>query len=377
MATYLDLKRDPATNLNALEVLAPNLDAANAIAAKVSKLPEVSRATTLSFFIPKDQDQRLPEIEAAAKALAPAFDPANALAPPTDAEVVENLNEAASRLDDAAKENPGKGAEAAKALAVQLTALAKAEPEYRETADEVFVAPLKRDLAALKASLAGRKVTRENLPADLVRDWMTPDGRARVSISPSADQNDNNAMRKFARAVLAVEPDATEGPVTILEASHTVLTAFIEAGVLAMISIAILLWLVLGRVSDMLLTLIPLTTAGVVTMEICALVGWPLNFANIIALPLLLGVGVAFKIYYIMAWRDGVTHLLQTSLTRAVIYSACTTAVAFGSLMFSSHPGTASMGRLLALSLVTTLCAAVLFQPILMGKPRQAEAEPH
>ena len=55
----------------------------------------------------------------------------------------------------------------------------------------------------------------------------------------------------------------------------------------------------------MLLTLIPLAMAGVVTMEICSLVGWPLNFANIIALPLLLGVGVAFKIYYIMAWRDG------------------------------------------------------------------------
>ena len=120
------------------------------------------------------------------------------------------------------------------------------------------------------------------------------------------------------------------------------------------------------------MTLIPLSMAGLVTMEICALIGWPLNFANIIAFPLLLGVGVAFKIYYIMAWRDGVTNLLQTSLTRAVIYSAMTTAVAFGSLMFSSHPGTASMGRLLALSLVTTLCAAVLFQPILMGKPRQA-----
>jgi hypothetical protein len=376
MATYLDLKKDPATNLNAIEVLAPNLEAANAIAAKVSKLPEVSRATTLSFFIPADQDQRLPEIEAAGKALAPAFDPANALAPPTDKEVVENLNDAASRLDDAAKDNPGKGAEAAKALATQLAALAKADPKYRETADEVFVAPLKRDLAALKASLAGNKVTRENLPPDLVRDWMTPDGKARVSISPSADQNDNNAMRKFAKAVLAVEPDATEGPVTILEASNTVLTAFESAAAYALLSIAILLWVVLGRVSDMLLTLIPLTMAAVVTLEICALVGWPLNFANIIALPLLLGVGVAFKIYYIMAWRDGVTHLLQTSLTRAVIFSACTTAVAFGSLMFSSHPGTASMGRLLALSLVTTLCAAVLFQPILMGKPRQAEQEP-
>jgi hopanoid biosynthesis associated RND transporter like protein HpnN len=370
METYYDLKKDPATNLNALEVLAPNLDAANAIGAKVSKLPEVSRATTLSFFIPADQDERLPEIAAAGKKLADAFDPADAQAPPTDKDDVDALKEGASRLMEAAKDNPGAGADAAKSLGDALDGLASAAPEYREKARDVFITPLKRDLASLKASLSAERVTRENLPPDLVGDWMTPEGQARVSIAPSADPNDNDAMRQFARAVLAVEPDVTEGPVTILEASKTVLDAFIEAGVLALVSIAILLWLVLGRLSDMLLTLIPLSTAGVVTLEICSIFGMPLNFANIIAFPLLLGVGVAFKIYYIMAWRDGVTHLLQTSLTRAVIFSAMTTAVAFGSLMFSSHPGTASMGRLLALSLVTTLCAAVLFQPILMGKPR-------
>jgi predicted RND superfamily exporter protein len=122
-----------------------------------------------------------------------------------------------------------------------------------------------------------------------------------------------------------------------------------------------------------LLTLIPLLVAGVITLEICVLIGLPLNFANIIALPLLLGVGVAFKIYYIMAWRAGQTDLLQSSLTRAVIWSALTTATAFGSLWLSSHPGTSSMGKLLALSLVTTMFAAVLFQPALMGKPRTAE----
>ena len=375
MATYLDLKKDPATNLNALEVLSPDLKAADAVAAKVSKLPEVSRATTLSFFIPGDQDKRLPEIAETAKALSDAFDPASAQAAPSDKDNVDALTEGAARLQDVAKDNPGAGATAAQALAAALSGLAKADPKFRRAATDVFIEPLKRDLAALKGSLAGEKVTRENLPPDLVANWTTADGRARTSIAPSGDPNDNDAMRKFAQAVLAVEPAATEGPVIILEATRTVLGAFIEAGVLALISIAILLWLVLGRLSDMLLTLIPLATAGLVTMEICALLGWPLNFANIIAFPLLLGVGVAFKIYYIMAWRNGVTHLLQTSLTRAVIFSAMTTAVAFGSLMFSSHPGTASMGRLLALSLVTTLCAAVLFQPILMGKPRQAAEE--
>ena len=127
----------------------------------------------------------------------------------------------------------------------------------------------------------------------------------------------------------------------------------------------------------MLLTLVPLLLAGVVTLEICVLIGMPLNFANIIALPLLLGVGVAFKIYYIMAWRSGRTNLLQSSLTRAVIWSALTTATAFGSLWLSQHPGTSSMGKLLALSLVCTLAAAVLFQPALMGKPRRSKNSRH
>ncbi len=110
--------------------------------------------------------------------------------------------------------------------------------------------------------------------------------------------------------------------------------------------------------------------AGVVTMELMVLLGMKLNFANIIALPLLLGLGVAFKIYYIMAWRAGQTDLLQSSLTRAVFFSALTTATAFGSLWLSSHPGTSSMGELMALALVTTMAAAVLFQPVLMGPPR-------
>src|SRR5439155_23712422 len=106
-----------------------------------------------------------------------------------------------------------------------------------------------------------------------------------------------------------------------VDAGETVIRAFIEAGVWALLSITILLWIVLRRIGDVLLTLVPLILAGVVTLEACVLIDLPLNFANIIALPLLLGVGVAFKIYYVMAWRAGRTNLLQTSLTRAVFFS--------------------------------------------------------
>ena len=197
-----------------------------------------------------------------------------------------------------------------------------------------------------------------------------------MEVAPKGDSNDNEVLRIFARAVQAVAPDAVEGPISILEARRAVITAFIEAGACALLSIAVLLWITLRRLGDVLLTLVPLLLACVVTLEICVLIGLPLNFANIIALPLLLGVGVAFKIYYIMAWREGQTNLLQSVLTRAVTFSALTTATAFGSLWFSSHPGTSSMGKLLAISLMTTMAAAALFQPVLMGKPREAPTLP-
>ena len=199
--------------------------------------------------------------------------------------------------------------------------------------------------------MQAQPVTLKTLPPELVDGWKTKDGLIRVEALPKGDPNDNDNLRKFADAVLAAEPNAIGGPVSILKSGDTVVKAFIHAGIWALLVISLLLWLALRRFTDVLLTLVPLLVAGAVTMEICVLIGLPLNFANIVALPLLLGIGVAFKIYYVMAWRSGRTNLLQTSLTRAIFFSALTTATAFGSLWLSSHPGTASMGKLLALSL--------------------------
>lgn len=371
VATYLELAKDPSTNPSTIGVLAPSLKEADAKVPTLQQVPEVARVLTLSSFIPEQQEQKLPIIREAAKALGPAFDPKNALPPPTDKDNVDALNEGAQRLTEAAAKENGPGAQAAKRLAEDLKKLAAAPQAMRDKATEAFIPPLKAMLQALQASLNPQTVTLQTLPESLKREWMTPDGQARIEISPKDDPSNNELMRKFARAVLAVEPTAIEGPISILEAGDTIVRAFIEAGAWALLSIGLLLWIVLRRFSDVLMTLIPLLIAGVVTLEACVLVGLPLNFANIISLPLLLGVGVAFKIYYIMAWRAGQTNLLQTSLTHAVIFSALTTATAFGSLWFSSHPGTSSMGKLLALSLLCTLAAAVLFQPLLMGKPRK------
>ncbi len=373
VATFLQLQKDQISGANDIEALEPSLTAADEIAAKLRALPQVARVVTLSTFIPDHQDAKLPLIENAAKILNPALNRTIAK-PPTDADNIAIVNSTVDVLNRLAGNSPGRGADAAHRLAGDMAKLAKAEPEVRQRAEAAFVVPLHTALGDMRELLEAHEVTRDNLPSDLVAQWVTPDGHARVMVSPAGNQNDNVVLRTFAHAVQAVAPNATEGPISILEARATIITAFIEAGAYALLSIAVLLWITLRRVGDVLLTLIPLLVAGVVTLEISVAIDLPLNFANIIALPLLLGVGVAFKIYYIMAWREGQTRLLQSVLTRAVSFSACTTATAFGSLWFSSDPGTSSMGKLLALSLLTTMAAAALFQPVLMGKPRQEEA---
>ena len=373
IATFLDLRRDPITGVNAISVLAPDLASARPIEQRLEKVPQVAQVRTLDFFVPQDQEKKLAAIKVARDKIEPSLKPDARQEPPTDEENVSALNEVVTALNEAADKHKGPGADAARRLSGLLANLAKATPEMRQKVANAFLSPLKIALADLQDLLQAHPVTLADVPHNIEELWRTKDGRARVEVLPKGDPNDNETLRNFARAVLAVEPDATGGPISILESGYTVVRAFFEAGAWALISIAILLWIVLRRFGDVLLTIVPLLLAGVVTLEICVVLGMALNFANIIALPLLLGIGVAFKIYYIMAWRAGQTGLLQSSLTRAVFYSAATTATAFGSLWLSSHPGTSSMGKLLALSLLTTLAAAVLFQPVLMGKPRQIE----
>jgi hopanoid biosynthesis associated RND transporter like protein HpnN len=375
IATYLDLRKDPNTGANAINVMSNSEDEARKTEARLAKVPEVLRTRSLDSFVPPDQPAKLKLIAQGAKVLNPALNPDQLDAPPTDQENIDALKGAAASLRNTAGDAKGPGAEASRRLADDLTKLADSNEATRNKAQAVFVDPLKIVLEQLKLLLQAQPVSLKTLPPDLVRSWQTPEGITRVEALPRGDPDDNETLRKFAAAVLAAEPNAIGGPVSILKSGETVVKAFIHAGFWALLSISLLLWLALRRITDVLLTLVPLLVAGAVTLEICVLIGLPLNFANIVALPLLLGVGVAFKIYYVTAWRSGRTNLLQSSLTRAIFFSALTTATAFGSLWLSSHPGTASMGKLLALSLVTTLAAVLLFQPALMGRPRNVREE--
>jgi hopanoid biosynthesis associated RND transporter like protein HpnN len=370
VATALDLMRDPETSPSSIDVLSPSLAQAVALADRLAKLPQVLHAITLQSFVPEQQEQKLALIADCALLLDPTLNPGPVRDDPTDAENVAALSAAATALQGAAAAESGPSAAAARRLAGVVQAIAQGSPALRTHAIAALIPGLRTTLEQLRIALQAQPVTLDSLPSDLVRDWRSADGRARIEVFPRGDGNDNATLRRFVNGVRALAPDATGAPVSVQESSRTIVRAFIEAGVFALIAITVLLAIALRNVRDVLLTLAPLLLAGLLTLAATVVVRLPLNFANIIALPLLFGIGVAFNVYFVMAWREGTTGLLQSSLTRAVLFSALTTATAFGSLWLSAHPGTASMGELLAISLLCTLVAALVFLPALLGLPR-------
>ena len=374
VATLLDLMSDPDTSPNTIDILESNTEHAAAVAERLRQLPEVNRVVTLQSFVPKEQDAKFAVIDDASFFLRNTLNPDRIEAKPTPAETVIALEETAGDLRGAANDLDSPAAIQARRLAKVLATLAAGPSAARNEAEQVLVVPLMTTLRQVRDLLGAEPVSIETLPASLTGRWVSARGLSRIEVAPSGDGNDNQTLERFVAAVRSVAPDAAGKPVFVIEAAATIVKAFLQAAVWSVASITLILFVALRRWTDVALTLVPLLVAIVGTLEICVIIGLQLNFANIIALPLLLGVGVAFKIYYIMAWRSGETNFLQSSLTRAVLFSACTTATAFGSLWFSHHPGTSSMGKLMALSLLTTLCAAVLFQPALLATQNKANA---
>nr|WP_314071343.1 MMPL family transporter [uncultured Roseococcus sp.] len=364
VATWRDLARDPDTDPNILEMLAPDLPAAQALARRLAALPEVARAMTLADFIPEDQEAKLALIEDAAMLLGPALAVAP-LPPPSDAEVVAALRKAAAEL--APLRGEGAVYRDTARLAAALTALANGPASGRDTLARATLPGLGHLIGQVRAILAARPVTLDNLPPDLIADWRTPDGRARVEVAPAPTTLDETTMlRRFALAVQAVAPNATGLAVSTLESSATIQRAFLQSGALGVIFVLALLWLMLRSVRFSLLAIAPLALAGLMTLAHCAIFGPDLNLANIIAMPLLFGQGVAYDIYFVSAWQQGRRDLLASPLNRAVIYSAVTNAAAFGALAISPHPGTASMGVVLSVSLVYSLMCVMLVLPPLL-----------
>jgi hopanoid biosynthesis associated RND transporter like protein HpnN len=365
VSTLFDLMSDPSTTPYTIDILAPSIADADELAQRLDKLPEVEQVVTVSSYIPEEQADKLAILGDAALLLGPTLSPARTEPAPDAAATVAAIATCARDLREVA----GNHADSpAIRLATALEAFVNHQDDDRlAKLHESIVSGLNQRLDALRLSLAPEAVTMATLPQDQRRAWVAPDGRARLEVFPKGDARDTAILRRFVAAVRAIAPDATGTPVTIQESGATVLGAFINAGWIAVTAITILLLIVLRRMADVALVLAPLALAGLLTAATSVLLDLPLNYANIITLPLLLGIGVAFDIYFVMRWRAGLDGPLQSSTARAVLFSALTTTTAFGSLALSAHPGTAEMGRLLTIALFYTLVCTLFVLPALQG----------
>ena len=366
VSTLTDLMHDPDRSPNTLEVIRPSLAAADQLAAIFRNDPTVHAAHTLSNFIPTEQPEKIALIADAANLVDLTLNPLEISPPPSDAEIIDSLHRAAAKLRQVSTDDAALRADFAR-LATGFDTLATGGAAARARAEQLLLPGFMTTLEQIRNWLHPQPVSIETLPREIVRQWLTSDGRARVSVLPRGDSNDDAVLRQFVAAGLRIAPDATGTAMYLRAYGQAVVNAFIEAGVLSFVVICGLLLIALRRLRDVAITMAPIVLTGLLTLGTCVLISQPLNFANIIALPLLFGIGVAFHIYFVMSWRSGGSHLLTSSLARGVFFSALATATGFGSLWASSHPGTASMGKLLMISLVWTLVSALLFQPALMG----------
>jgi len=364
--TFRALAADRATSVDVVEVLAGSLAEADAIAARLGQQEEVGQTLTLSSFVPENQEAKLALIDELAFLIGPLLEPGAAAPPPDDAARQAALTRLAASVEAAAADaNPGarRFADELAGFLTDATAPARAALEAR------LVATLPDLLARLRQALEAGPVTLTDLPQSLRARWVNPAGQARVVAAPAEPLTDNEPLAAFARAVLAVEPRATGTPIIVTEAGDAVIGAFQQASWLALGLITLLLALVLRRLRDILLVLAPLALAVLFTAASAVILGLSLNFANVIVLPLLLGLGVSGAIHVVMRWREEAEpgRMAATSTPRAVLFSALTTIASFGSLAVSRHLGLASMGLLLTIAILCSLVCTLVVLPSVLA----------
>ena len=260
----------------------------------------------------------------------------------------------------------GVGGTPAGRLAGALTRLSESDRGL-ETLETALLAGLPTRVAALAEALTAGPVDLADLPGELRARMVTEDGRALVRVTPAEDLRDRTARRRFIVSVQAVAPNATGPPVTITEAGVAVVRSFVQAAVIALSLITLVLLIALRKVRDCILVLTPLALAALLTVAATVVLSRPFNFANVIVLPLLFGLGVAGGIHMVSRGRWAAQGILHTSTPRAVVYSALTTIASFGALALSSHRGTAGMGLLLTVAISFTVLSTLIVLPALLA----------
>lgn len=384
VTAFYDLLKDTENSLWSVNVVVPDLESARTVSERLRELDSVSRTVSLVDLVPRNQDEKLAILEDMALFLPPRPDGDDLAPRPSLAEQIGAVRALRAELSQIAAEEPST------ALGASARRLHESLGRFLDDLDTVAdpaaeVALLERSLLEslperlriLYASVHASPISIADLPPDVTEPLMGVGGRLRVEVFPSEDLNDAEALEEFVTAVHEVEPTAIGNGVVILEAGNAIVRSLTQALTGAGLAIAFLLVLLWRRLADAVLVLAPLLLAAVLTSAGAVLLGIPLNFADVIVIPLILGIGVDSAIHLVQRYREHAgedADLLQTSTGRAVWFSALTTIGSFGTLGFSSHPGIASLGQLLTLGITLTLLCNLIVLPALLAGRRDTPA---
>ncbi|MEM1104104.1 MAG: MMPL family transporter, partial [Pseudomonadota bacterium] len=345
-----------------LQLIAATPEELRAEGARLKALPEVRSVRSIDSFIPENQPEKLELIDIAAGAILFSLD--GGFAEPAEPGGAARLLAALEKLEE-----PGLQA---RQLASELRALEERASAAPETLDDLSARIFRfwpMQLSRLRQQLAPETVTLETVPGDLKRRFVAEDGRLRLEILPALDVREADARRAFVEAVSAAAPQATGSALTVQRAGETVSKAMVQATLFAAGLVSLLLWVLLRSFAIVALILAPLALAAILTSAAGVLLGLPYNLANVIVLPLLIGLGVDSGIHLVLRQRKLTSDegVFATSTPRAVFYSALTTIASFGSLSLSAHRGTASMGSLLTVAIAFTLLCTLVVLPAAMN----------
>lgn len=356
-----------------ISVIASGEENAKRLAESLKKLKEVKAAITLSDLVPEKQPEKLRILSDIAL-----FMPQNI----TDLKIrnlkyEENIkalkgfdNALKKSLLSSAKENPyvRRLYASIQNFKARLDDPVKGQRAV-EALEKSILVNLPDLFKRLGSSLQAKAFSRSDLPRELAGQYVSVDGRYRVQVFPGENIMDIDALKRFVQAVRAVAPDATDAPVTIYESGRAVVSSFREAVLYAMVAIILFLLIELRSFYATALILVPLILAMFLTGAASVLLKIPLNFANVIVVPLLLGIGVHSGIIFMLRYlTEPPLHgnMLRTSTARAVLFSTLTLLISTGSLSFSPHRGIASMGILLTICLSFLLVFTLLLLPALI-----------
>ncbi len=373
--TFRRLLKQSKHSLYTIDDMQPSLKSATRLASRLQKVSGVSQVITLSSFVPDHQQSKLAQIQQLAFLIPPfSLEPAQVPVPSTEA-MRKSVSSLLNQLTAAASNTSGSFKAAVvglrKALAQFDAKAGDSDSAWRGLQHDLTLT-LPAALKQLRTALNPEKVTLKSLPADLRERYLAPDGKARVQVFSSLDLNKPSELARFVHHVRRVAPGAVGAPVMLVAGGKVVLDAFVEAVVIAVLAIALLLLGVLRSFRDMLLALSPLALAGVLTVGTMTLFGITLNLANIIVLPLLLGLGVAYGIYFVLRWRAGqdMMGVLTSSTPRAILFSGLTTGCSFGSLAIASDPAVSMLGRTLTIALGWVIVCTLVVLPALLASLR-------